>query len=318
MAMETFTFLAQEAPLFEAASPDHFPLEDDRTDWLELDPTSPCMALFQEVGAVQEVKESRDQEQETMLLAQLISECGIPVEQEQPTSPCSSQGSDLENHQSLIEELEDFFGSPTMLQEDETPMNLDLIGQTTVPTTTINPASMLTDLNTISNHHLTEQDLQDAITTSCVMEDGQSVIIIIAPPSPTSSLTDTTDYTTDTTEYNTDPEWLPSSNPTSPQEVSNCGPMRKKYARKKPPSPPSGPYPVERKERKKAQNRTAAFRYREKKKGEQEGEEAELEGLQQKQTDLKAKLSEMEIEARLLKKMMMQAGLGRYANAIKI
>merc|ERR1719225_1238656 len=58
---------------------------------------------------------------------------------------------------------------------------------------------------------------------------------------------------------------------------------RKKYARSKPPTPPSvAPYPADKKERKKAQNRTAAFRYREKKKSEQDLAEEELEALADK------------------------------------
>merc|ERR1712012_342514 len=119
---------------------------------------------------------------------------------------------------------------------------------------------------------LTEEVLQGAVSTTCVTEDGQNVIIIVAPPSPTHSNV----YTSDT-----DPEWVPS--PAS--SVSSSSPLRtisnesrgvkKKYQRKKPPTPPVGPYPLE----KKAQNRTAAFRYREKKKGEQNTVEEELELL---------------------------------------
>merc|ERR1711971_187789 len=51
-----------------------------------------------------------------------ISQCGIPVEQEVTTFPCSpanSINSDMETHQSLIEELEDFFGSPTNIESEE-------------------------------------------------------------------------------------------------------------------------------------------------------------------------------------------------------
>merc|ERR1711963_1241403 len=83
--------------------------------------------------------------------------------------------------------------------------------------------------------------------------------------------------------------------------------VKKKYQRKKPPTPPMGPYPLEKKERKKAQNRTAAFRYREKKKGEQNTVEEELELLATRNKELRAKLTEMETEARLLKKLMTMA-----------
>ena len=82
--------------------------------------------------------------------------------------------------------------------------------------------------------------------------------------------------------------------------------------------PPMGPYPVEKRERKKAQNRTAAFRYREKKKGEQNTVEEELDLLALKNTELRAKLTEMETEARLLKKLMTEAGLGRIASTMRM
>merc|ERR1711974_272485 len=161
---------------------------------------------------------------------------------------------------------------------------------------------------------LTEEALEGAVSTTCVTEDGQNVIIIIAPPSPARSNI----YASDT-----DPEWVPSPsssvNPSSPLRTSSTESraVKKKYQRKKPPTPPVGPYPVEKRERKKAQNRTAAFRYHEKKKGEQNTVEDELDLLAMKNTALRAKLTEMETEARLLKKLMTEAGLGRIASTMR-
>merc|ERR1712038_1028579 len=151
-----------------------------------------------------------------------------------------------------------------------------------------------------------------AVSTTCVTEDGQSVIIIVAPPSPAhpnSSPVHSNIYASDT-----DPEWVPS--PCS--SVSPSSPLKKKYQRKKPPTPPTGPYPVEKRERKKAQNRTAAFRYREKKKGEQNTVEDELELLALKNTELRAQLTKMETEAKFLKKMMTESGLGRIASTMRL
>merc|ERR1719195_2504301 len=120
-----------------------------------------------------------------------------------------------------------------------------------------------------------------------------------------------------------DPEWSPSPGPLSPAQLSllNTRPgqtkARKKYARAKPPSPPSvTPYPADKKERKKAQNRTAAFRYREKKKSEQDLAEEELEALAEKNSQLQEKLLEMETEFKYLKKLMVEAGLGKYTLAV--
>merc|ERR1712012_1449943 len=107
----------------------------------------------------------------------------------------------------------------------------------------------------------------------------------IAASSPVSPGSDRLDSTSD---Y----EWTPS--PAQAPAVTS----RRKYQRKNRPSPPSGPYPKEKGERKKAQNRTAAFRYREKKKGEQNTVEEELELLATRNKELRAKLTEMETEAR--------------------
>merc|ERR1711963_478091 len=110
------------------------------------------------------------------------------------------------------------------------------------------------------------------------------------------------------------PEWSPS--PASLASPPSQNKPRKKYARSKPPKAPVGPYPTDKKERKKAQNRTAAFRYREKMKSQQDVEE-ELEELEEKNNNLKQKLMEMETEFKYLKKLMIEAGLGKYAAAVK-
>merc|ERR1719471_645247 len=154
-------------------------------------------------------------------------------------------------------------------------------------------------------------------------EDGQNVVIVIAPSSPSESLvsvnqdplpsprnTPSPGYTQDT-----DSEWSP-----SPASVSSqSGPIRprKKYARSKPPKAPTGPYPTDKKERKKAQNRTAAFRYREKMKSQQDVVDEELEALEERNAVLKDQFAEMETEFKYLKKLMTEAGLGKYAAAVK-
>merc|ERR1712004_280125 len=53
-------------------------------------------------------------------------------------------------------------------------------------------------------------------------------------------------------------------------------------------------------------------------KGEQNTVEEELELLATRNKELRAKLTEMETEARLLKKLMTEAGLGRIASTMKM
>merc|ERR1712130_198101 len=120
---------------------------------------------------------------------------------------------ELEKAQELIDELEEFFmktdGTPTVVDEE------------------------------VIDTNITMEELNNAVTTNMMTEDGQNVVIVIAPSSPSESLvsisqdpipsprnTPSPGYTQDS-----DPEWSP-----SPASVSSPpGPMRprKKYARSK-------------------------------------------------------------------------------------
>lgn len=231
-------------------------------------------------------------------LTDIMSSCGIEYDlpEDCNASSPSSIHSDiqLEQNNELIEQLEEFFikteGKPTVVEDDS-----------------------------VTSEPLCLEDLNDPVGTTLVTPDGQNVIIIIAPSSPTESVSNTIQDNSDS-----DPEWTPSPAPLSPSQLSLLGTgspqqarPRKKYARSKPPSPPSVcPYPMDKKERKKAQNRTAAFRYREKKKSEQDLADEELEALEDKNIRLKEKLSEMETEFKYLKKLMVEAGLGKYTLAV--
>merc|ERR550525_1056668 len=114
--------------------------------------------------------------------------------------------SDMETHQSLIEELEEFFGSPTNIDSEQGSRGLDLVTKTSVAAKS--PNSILEALASgevympqDQDFTLTEEVLQGAVSTTCVTENGQNVIIIVAPPSPAHFNV----YTSDT-----DPEWVPS------------------------------------------------------------------------------------------------------------
>merc|ERR1712152_37573 len=316
--------------LLETFSSDHFDIENTASidnNWMEVEmdlTNESTMSLFQELEEVEEVKEE-ETTTNSSLLSNLINQCGIPLEEQQekiatPSSPSNSMNSDMESHQSLIEELEEFFGSPTNIESEQGSRGLDLVTKTSVATKS--PNSILDALASgevympqDQEFTLTEEALKGAVSTTCVTEDGENVIIIVAPPSPAHS----NFYASDT-----DPEWVPSPSssvsPSSPLRTisTESRTVKKKYQRKKPPTPPTGPYPVEKRERKKAQNRTAAFRYREKKKGEQNTVEEELELLATRNKELRAKLTEMETEARLLKKLTTEAGSGRIASTMRM
>merc|ERR1712226_1486326 len=142
-------------------------------------------------------------------LSDIMTSCGIEYDlpEDCNVSSPSSIHSDiqLDQNQELIKELEEFFikteGCATVVDESD---------------------------------HAEQPNLSSSLVTP----EGQKVIIIIAPSSPAESLTSTT--TTDS-----DPEWSPSPSPLSPAQVSLLSSQpeqtrtRKKYARSKPPSPPS-------------------------------------------------------------------------------
>lgn len=326
----------------------------------DLDLSSESMSTFLEMEQIPEVKadpqitrpsvimrkNSSKVKMETQpILSNIMTDCGIFKEFSEDlddskasiASP-SSIHSEMEQNQELIDELEEFFikvdGKPTVVDETSEPVSIP------APTSSDKILSALTTGNVLENNNtLTMEDLNNAYTTSLVSEDGQNVIIIIAPSSPAEfdsflepvspmefkdPLNSPTAANNDTdSSYDTDPDWSPSpASDTSfstkilspPQQTK----LKKKYARSKPPQPPTGPYPIEKKERKKAQNRTAAFRYREKKKSEQDMIDEELELLSTKNNVLKDKLTEMETEFKYLKKLMTEAGLGRYAQTVQI
>jgi len=322
----------------------------------DLDLSSESMSTFLEMEQIPEVKPDPQlgrpsviikKESSKMttkpILSDIMSNCGIfndtiidfcPTEESTASiaSP-SSTHSEMEQNQELIDELEEFFikvdGKPTVVDETSEPVSLP------VTNSSDQILSALTTGNVVENNNtLTMEDLNNAYTTSLVGEDGENVIIIIAPSSPADfdsflepvsprEFKDPLNSPTVTIDSDTDPDWSPSPASDTSFSTNILSPPkqtlhRKKYARSKPPQPPSGPYPIEKKERKKAQNRTAAFRYREKKKSEQDMIDDELELLSTKNQVLKDKLTEMETEFKYLKKLMTEAGLGRYAQTVKI
>merc|ERR1719277_2838876 len=98
---------------------------------------------------------------------------------------------ELEKNQELIEELEEFFmkteGKPTVVEETET-----------------------------INTGLSLQELQGAVTTNMITEDGQNVIIIIAPSSPSESQDIAALSPVPRSEGESDPEWSPYPHSDSP------------------------------------------------------------------------------------------------------
>lgn len=302
------------------------------------------MESFMALGSIEEVTMK---EEGSNILPDILRDIGIPQEMEQQTEKEEEEEYSLESNQSLIDEVESYLqfvsGSPTTLDQDdsstfESNWNLRDIKET--DQTLMNDNSMsvnadkifdaLTSGNVVQDGiDLNEADLQNAYTTSVVGKNGENVIIIIAAPqsapaSPLSAMSPAHSVNSSTmalsprpaaspagsTGSSSDYEWTPS--PMSTSSSSTVGKARKKYQRKTPTVPPSGPYPKEKTERKKAQNRSAAYKYREKKKAEQEAVDDELTQLEERNTVLKKRMSDLEIELKCLKKLVAEVGLSAY------
>jgi len=294
------------------------------------------MESFMALDSIEEVTEK---EEGCSILPDILKDIGIPEEISQ------TEEFSLQNNQSLIDEVESYLqfvsGSPTKVEEEETTFEsnwkLEDIRETDASTVVPDKAAVnadkifdaLTTGNVVQDSegiNLNEADLQNAFTTSIVGKNGENVIIIIAsPPTPASPVPMMSPAHSAASPYSlavspgpvvspggstgsgSDYEWSPS--PVSP---STAGKARKKYQRKVPTTPPSGPYPKEKTERKKAQNRTAAYKYREKKKAEQEAVDDELNYLAERNVVLRKRMSDLEIELKCLKKLMAETGLKAY------
>jgi len=290
-------------------------------DFLQL--PSDTMETFMELGNIEEVKEEENTDlltEENDILMDIMSEIGIAG------SPDSSV-SDMESTQSLIDEVESYLQTVEPLTVDVTD-HLKVEDNLKVNTSEVKSEKSETDkifdaltTGNVIQEDVSNLDFKNAFTTSVVGEDGKKVIIIIAPPaSPPSTILPPA-----SPNFNLSPSSVPS--PLSPGAGSDgdwspsavagstiTSPQRKKYQRKIKTSPPVTPYPKEKKERKKAQNRSAAWKYREKKKAEFDAVDSELESLMQRNNTLKRKMSDMEVELKCLKKLMVETGLGHYFN----
>merc|ERR1719395_55941 len=199
-------------------------------DFNDLELSSDTMASFLEMEQVPEVIETKVMEPKmnpvirpsvikkspamkpVNNLGDILTSCGIEhdfvEDQRSPVASPSSIHSD--------EELEEFFmkteGKPTVVEETET-----------------------------INTGLSLQELQGAVTTNMVTEDGQNVIIIIAPSSPSETQDIAALSPVTRSEGESDPEWSPYPHSDSPlQSPPAQTKPRKKYARSKPPKAPSG------------------------------------------------------------------------------
>jgi len=311
------------------------------TTWFNPDvfDLSSDMESFMELDSIEEVKQAEQEEVKTIsssLLPDLLGEFGI--------GGPSDDIEGMDATQSLIDEVETYLQSVSGGVPTTPAATAVMEEQVCYIPPEEKPVAAGIDADRIfealtTGKVLKQEDgdlnLDAAFTTTTVSADGENVIIIIAPPSPTAAAVDSPASTAVASPPPSPAFTLPPCSPTaslmspassaadtdaewSPDSISSSGgntrrtaaaKPRKKYERKVRATPPVGPYPKEKGERKKAQNRSAAFKYREKKKAEAEAVDEELERLTERNTVLKKKMSDMEIQLRCLKQLMIESGI---------
>jgi len=291
-------------------------LADQNADDLFMDllASSSDMESFMELDSIEEVKEEEEEDMKAALsnlLPDLLTQVGIN------NMAAVNTASPEDTTQSLIDEVETYLQSvsggvsTSSLQEAWSPP----------PPVKVDEADRIFEALTTGNVvQQAEEDinLEQALSTSVISADGENVIIILAPPSPAATAEEipavpspAPSFTLPTSpsysdalspaQSDTDAEWSPAN---LNRSVAATPRPRKKYERKVRAKPPTGPYPLEKKARKMAQNRSAAFKYRERKKAEQDAVDEELERLFDRNAYLKKKMSDMEIQVRCLKQLM--------------
>lgn len=276
------------------------------------------METFMAMENIEEVSENKNN---SLLLQDILTEVGV-VQDDSVVPEVDDYFTDctMDSNESLIDEVESFLqsvsGEPTLIDSDSSVTDVwDIKEENSI-------LKALTSGNVVhQDQDLAEDDFAEAFATSVVGKNGENVIIIVAPSSPTYSpsshtamsdsnkllnipvLSPAVSYTTDISDIDSS-----YSDHGSPQPGLKA--TRKKYQRKEKPRPPIGPYPKEKGERKKAQNRSAAFKYREKKKAEQDAADGELTAIMERNCLLKKRLADMNLELKCLKNLMSEMGVG--------
>jgi cyclic AMP-dependent transcription factor ATF-4 len=135
------------------------------------------------------------------------------------------------------------------------------------------------------------------ISSSSVGGESEGEASVGAPPSPCTSSSGSSYGSGE--EMCDDPEWIPTSIQVPPADCPKNG--RKRGSGTK---PYSRPVIEEKRLRKKEQNKNAATRYRQKKKAEVEEIQSEEKGLEEKNTELQLKVSDLSREIKYLKGLM--------------
>jgi len=137
-----------------------------------------------------------------------------------------------------------------------------------------------------------------------ITEDGQEILIVIAPPSPVPTTSVVAPESVAMIDSDDSEEWTPDS-----PRSSKGRPMVKRSPKRT--NKKAAPYIKDKKERKKQQNVEAARRYRDKKKLEATDIETEEQELSERNKKLRSQVQELEAEVKTMKKLMLELNILR-------
>jgi len=268
---------------------------EDNTNWLE---ATSDLQSFIDIGSLPEVETKEDIDCQSVIndVDKLLSQIEAPQQpfKELPDDvPIEAfPEAEMAAAENILDELLKANGIPQLdllecqeQQEEEQPKAL------------AEPKIEVEDLDDSGFVDMTN-------VSKIITEDGQEVLIIIAPPSPASTCTTVVapESVAMIDSSGDDSEWTPDS-PKSSKGRPMVQRSTKRTNRK------AAPYIKDKKERKKQQNVEAARRYRDKKKMEQSEVETEEQALCAKNKKLKSQVQELEAEVKTMKKLMLELNI---------
>merc|ERR1711976_1042390 len=266
---------------------------EDNTNWLE---ATSDLQSFIDIGSLPEVETKEDIDCQSVIndVDKLLSQIEAPQqpfkELADPIEPFPED--EMAAAENLLDEL---------LKANEIPQ-LDLLEcqeqqEEEQPKALAEPQIEVEDLDDSGFVDMTN-------VSKIITEDGQEVLIIIAPPSPASTCTTVVapESVAMIGSSGDDSGWTPDS-PKSSKGRPMVQRSTKRTNRK------AAPYIKDKKERKKQQNVEAARRYRDKKKMEQSEVETEEQALCAKNKKLKSQVQELEAEVKTMKKLMLELNI---------
>jgi len=262
----------------------------DNTNWLE---ATSDLQSFIDIGSLPEIVETK----EDIDCQSVINDVDKLLSQIDETSPTEDEPF---KELAAVAPIEAF-------SEEEMAAAENLLDELLKANNATPQFDDLLESSKVKEEETVVEDLDDsgfidvANVSKIITEDGQEVLIIIAPPSPATTTSVVAPESVAMIDSSDDSEWTPDS-----PKSSKGRPMVQRSAKR---TNRQKPYIKDKKERKKQQNVEAARRYRDKKKIEQSEVETEEQILCARNKKLRSQVGELEAEVKTMKKLMLELNI---------